>query len=104
MPVLARITKPNRLSWNGATNSMITQSTPMIALNRVKTLARTISADGAAAAHGDVVDLAPGDALGDLGGGEPTALGAGRGMGRRVARVEFAPASMCVMHPTVRAG
>ncbi len=27
----------------GATNSMITQSTPMIALNRVKTLARTMS-------------------------------------------------------------
>ena len=44
MPVLAMITKPKRLSWIGATNSMITQSTPMIALNRVKTLARTISA------------------------------------------------------------
>lgn len=43
MPVLAMITKPKRLSWIGATNSMITQSTPMIRLNRVKTLARTIS-------------------------------------------------------------
>lgn len=43
MPVLATITKPKRLSWIGATNSMITQSTPMIRLNRVKTLARTIS-------------------------------------------------------------
>ncbi|CAM5717218.1 hypothetical protein SALBM135S_05868 [Streptomyces alboniger] len=43
MPVLATITKPKRLSWIGATKSMITQSTPMIALKRVKTLARTIS-------------------------------------------------------------
>ncbi len=43
MPVFAMITKPKRLSWIGATMSMITQSTPMIALNRVKTLPRTMS-------------------------------------------------------------
>lgn len=43
MPVFAMITKPNRLSWIGATISMITQSTPMMALKRVKTFARTIS-------------------------------------------------------------
>lgn len=35
--------KPKRVSWIGATKNMITQSTPMIALNRVKTLARAIS-------------------------------------------------------------
>lgn len=43
MPVLAMITKPKRLSWIGATMSMIAHSTPMIALKRVKTLARTMS-------------------------------------------------------------
>ncbi len=43
MPVFATITKPKRLSWIGATKSMITHRTPMIALKRVKTLARTMS-------------------------------------------------------------
>lgn len=43
IPVFAMITKPKRLSWIGATMSMITQRTPMIALNRVKTLPRTMS-------------------------------------------------------------
>ena len=43
MPVLATITKPNRVSWIGATKNMIAQRMPMIALKRVKTLARTIS-------------------------------------------------------------
>lgn len=43
MPVFARITKPNKVSWNGATKNMITHSTPMIALKRVKTLPRTMS-------------------------------------------------------------
>lgn len=43
IPVLARITNPNRPSWMGATASITTHRTPMIALNRVNTFARTIS-------------------------------------------------------------
>lgn len=43
IPVFAMITKPKRLSWIGATKNMITQSTPMMALKRVKTFARTMS-------------------------------------------------------------
>lgn len=43
MPVFAMITKPKRPSWIGATKSMISHSTPMMALKRVKTFARTIS-------------------------------------------------------------
>lgn len=43
MPVLATMTKPNRPSWIGPTIRMITKSTPMMALKRVRTLARTIS-------------------------------------------------------------
>ncbi len=44
MPVLATMTKPKRLSWIGATTSMITQRTPMMALKRVRTLPRMMSA------------------------------------------------------------
>ncbi len=80
IPVLAMITYPKRLSWNGATNSMISQSTPMIALNRVKTLARTIS-PMERLLRTDVVHLAAGDPFGHFGGGQPRLLGAGRGTG-----------------------
>lgn len=44
MPVLATMTKPNRPSWIGPTIRMITNSTPMMALKRVKTFERTMSA------------------------------------------------------------
>ncbi len=42
--VLATITNPKRPSWMGPTTRMIRKRTPMMALKRVKTLARTISA------------------------------------------------------------
>lgn len=41
--VLATMTRPKRPSWIGPTTRMIANITPMIALKRVKTLARTIS-------------------------------------------------------------
>ena len=55
----------------------------------------------AAAAHRNVVDLAARDPLGDLGGGQARRR---RGSGTRGAQGRAsAPASMCVMHSTVRA-
>ena len=68
MPVLAMITKPKRLSWIGATNSMITQSTPMIGVEPGEDVGADDLGGGAGGADGYVVDLAAGDPLGDLGG------------------------------------
>lgn len=102
MPVLARITKPNRLSWIGATNSMITQSTPMIALNRVKTLARTMSArerllrTGTSLTWPRAIRSATPAAVSPVAGeGASTACAGCSG--------SSLSASRCVMDPTVRA-
>ncbi len=43
--VLATITKPNSASWIGATASMMTKRMPMMALKRVKMLARMMSGE-----------------------------------------------------------
>ena len=60
--------QPNRPSWIGdPMTRMIANSTPMIALNRVNTLARTISPIERARG-GHVVGRSPGDPFGDLGG------------------------------------
>lgn len=100
MPVLARITKPKRLSWIGATNSMISQSTPMIALNRVKTFARTISPIDRLLRSGTSLTCPRATRSATSAAVRPNA-GVGKGTG--CTGSSSAPASMCVMHSTVRA-
>ena len=88
--VFTMITKPNRPSWMGPTARMIANSTPMIALKRVRTLARTISPRlrlvAAAGARRDVVAVAArhplrylrtGETAPDVDLGEHAALGGG---------------------------
>lgn len=98
IPVLARMTYPNRLSWKGATNIMTSQSTPMIALNRVKTFARTISARDRLLRTGTSLTCPRATRSATSAAVSPVTDG-----DRAVLVASSAPASMCVMHSTVRA-
>ena len=58
MSALATSTMPKSASWYSPMARTTTSSVPRMALNRVKTLARTMSADGAPVVVGDDVDEA----------------------------------------------
>ncbi|CAM5530079.1 hypothetical protein SFUMM280S_06978 [Streptomyces fumanus] len=99
--VSARITNPNRLSWIGATISMITQSTPMIALNRVKTLASAMSTSDRLLRTGTSLTCPRATRSATSAVLSPRAADGGSGTG--CTGSSSAPASMCVMPSTVRA-